>query len=158
MVKKKILFVCTGNSCRSVMAEGLLQDLLNKRGHNDVQVLSAGTNTFNGMPPSAETVAVMKENSIDIARHVGQQLTTLLIERADLIFCMEEFHMKQILDAVPEAKPKVFLLNAFENPTARHREIPDPIGRSAKVYQVCRDVILEAVTRVADWIEKHQGE
>lgn len=154
MSNKKILFVCTGNSCRSVMAEGLLQDLLNKKGKKDMQVLSAGTNTFNGMPPSPETIAVMKENGIDIARHVGQQLTTMLIERADVIFCMEEFHRKQILDAVPEAEPKVHLLNAFQNPTARHPEIPDPIGRSAKVYQVCRDVILEAVTRIADWIEK----
>ncbi len=151
----KLLFVCTGNSCRSVMAEGLLKQLLKERGRNDVQVLSAGTNALNGIPPTLETIQVMKARGVDVSRHTGQQLTPELVQHADAIFCMEQFH-RDLVEGMDEAsRGKLFLLKEFNAPRPpQDPDIPDPIGRPVEVYESCVETIREAVQRVVQWLEK----
>jgi protein-tyrosine-phosphatase len=152
---KKILFVCTGNSCRSVMAEGLLKKMLQDRGRNDLHVLSAGTNTLNGITPTPETVAVMKTEGVDVEGHLGQQITAELVQNADAIFCMEIFHREQILSAIPEVESKVYLLKPFESDKSIFEpNIPDPIGQPKQVYEICLASVKEGVERVVQWIEK----
>ncbi len=153
--KRKILFVCTGNSCRSVMAEGLLRHMMEQRGRKDVQIMSAGTGSMPGMGPTLETVEVMWPEGIDVSGHLSQQLTPDLIHHADALFCMEAGHKEVVLTMDPDAKAKTYMLRNFEKKDPDGEvEIPDPIGQPIQVYQHCAEVIKEAVKQVADWIER----
>jgi len=155
---KKILFVCTGNSCRSVMAEGLLRHLLQKKGRNDIQVLSAGVSTIGGMEPTPETVEVMNSMGVDVSGHISQPVTPDLIRHADIIFCMEEFHKEWILSGAPDAAPKTHLLKTFQvSQSMKDANIPDPIGRPKEVYESCLMTIRDAVDRVVLWLEKQSS-
>lgn len=139
---KTIFFVCTGNSCRSVMAEALLKKYLGER-MKDFEVSSAGIGTINGLPPSAETIQVLvKEEGIDVSGHRSRQLTREMVALADKIFVMEKMHEEWILHFFPEAGQKMTLLV----PTG----IPDPIRMSEAFYKNVFTVIREGVKKIAE--------
>ncbi len=149
--RKTILFVCTGNSCRSVMAEFLLRDLL--KGRENVRVMSAGTSVFVRSTASTETVAVLREKGIEATRHVSQPVTSILLKQADLIFVMTQGHRQQVLDRVPEVEKRVYLLKEFANIPANFQgdlDIPDPMGHSRQDYRECLNVISEAVNKIVE--------
>lgn len=110
-----ILFVCTGNTCRSSMAAALMERKIRQRGLNDivVKVISAGTGTVDGLPASAEAIEVMKQRDIDLTGHKSAQLTPEMIDAADLILVMTARHKQQVLSLNPNAVDKVFMLNEF---------------------------------------------
>ena len=148
---KRILLVCTGNSCRSVMAGGLLRQALTLAGLESMQVESAGVFAMEGMPPTRETQRVLQTVGVDCSDHRARSLTAEMIEQADLILVMESFQAEEILRRIPSAKPKVHLLKHFgvASPPAGERfEIPDPIGKPLEVYEVCFEEIREAIGRV----------
>lgn len=151
-MKKNILFVCTGNSCRSVMAEGIFRDAVSDRA-NEFIIGSAGVSAMDGYPSSAETIRVMKEHGLDVSRHQSRRLTAAMVRMADKILVMEVMHKLAILQNWPEASEKVHLLTEYAgNAKARglEIEIPDPIRMSESFYKNVFQVIRECVLRLAE--------
>ncbi len=150
---KTILFVCTGNSCRSVMAEYLLKHAMRDR--DDLEVLSAGTGVFLNSMASSETIAVLKEEGIDATAHASRSINSILLKKADLVFTMTRSHYAQVLERVPEVEKKVYLLKEFANIPSNFQgdiDIPDPIGRSHQAYKECLELIREAVGRIKELV------
>ncbi len=142
---KKILLVCSGNTCRSSMAEGLARHLLEQKGLLDsVTVLSAGTAAWAGQPATPEAVTALSEEGIDLSNHRAQALTPELIKEADLVLTMTGHHRQQVLRLVPAAAGKVHLLKKYAESFAGDLEtaesdwayeIPDPFGQPLEVYR-----------------------
>jgi len=136
----EVLIVCTGNACRSPMAEGLLRQLLAERAAAGdrraagIRVSSAGTHAPVGSPATTEAVAACAALGIDIAAHRAQQATEALLAAADLILVMEPFHLSGVYSHGGEAARKAVLLTEFAG-EADAEGIPDPIGSPAAVYR-----------------------
>ncbi len=150
--KKVILFICTGNSCRSVMAEYLLRSKV--RGRDDVDIYSAGTGVFIHSTASNETISVLRERGIDATNHVSRPVNSLVLHQADLIFVMTKSHRSQILDRVPEVEKRVYLMREFiDSPSAKSEmDIADPMGGSHAAYKDCLIDISKAVDKIATLI------
>ncbi len=152
MSMKRILFVCTGNSCRSVMAQGLMQRALQQASVGSIQVESAGVFAVDGMSPTRETQRVLQEIGIDCTHHRARTLTPDMAQGADLIFVMEQFQAVEVIRRVPQVKDKVHLLRPYglsPGEVGSNPSIADPIGKPLEVYEVCFADIREAVERVA---------
>lgn len=148
---RKILFVCTGNSCRSVMAEGLFKKLTQDRA-GEFEVSSAGISAIDGFPASPETIKAMKAEGVDVSGHVSRRLTVDMVRTSDKLFVMETMHKDWILRFVPEAKSKVFLLTDFHAPAYEDTgdvDIPDPIQMSDSFYQNVLSVISDCLEKIA---------
>jgi len=152
---KNVLFVCTGNICRSPIAEGLFRRLLGNR--RDIEVASAGVHAVRGQPPSLYAVQVCDEEGVDISGLRSQPVTPALIDRATHIFAMTGAHLETIQMLFPHGGEKSFLLREFEEPgTTVWRDVPDPIGLGRDVYEDCARTIKNALPSVLAFVE--QGE
>ncbi|MGI8967235.1 MAG: RpiB/LacA/LacB family sugar-phosphate isomerase, partial [Limisphaerales bacterium] len=150
---KTILFVCTGNICRSPMAEGLFRHAVQGRG--DYKVFSAGLGAIDGQPPSAHSVSALKELGIDISPQRSRMLTADLVQRADYIFGMTHSQVDSINVLYPPAAEKTFLLREFdETLDTFEKDISDPIGASYGVYTDCRDQIEQGIASMLNFIEQ----
>lgn len=134
-----ILFICTGNTCRSPMAEGIFRKLLAEQlscteeelGERGYIVASAGLSAMVGGRPSPYAVDVLRERDIDLSGHESQPLTARLLSQADRIFTMTNGHREAILKECPDAIERVELLSR------QGTDISDPYGSQLDVYQQC---------------------
>src|SRR6266487_2844668 len=132
-IVKSVLFVCTGNICRSPIAEGLFRRLLGNR--KDIEVVSAGVHAVRGQPPSLYAVQVCEDEGVDISGQRSQPISSALVDRATHIFAMTGGHVETIQTMFPQSADKTFLLREFEEPgTTVWRDVPDPIGLGRDVY------------------------
>ena len=152
---KNILFVCTGNICRSPIAEGLFRRLIGNR--KDIEVVSAGVHAVRGQPPSLYAVQVCEEDGVDISNLRSQPLTAELVDEATHIFGMTGAHLESIHMLFPHGADKAFLLREFEEPGATvWRDVPDPIGMGRDVYEVCARTIKNALPSILAFVEQSE--
>jgi len=152
---KTILFICTGNICRSPMAEGLFRQATG--GHEGFRVLSAGLGAMDSQPPTPHAVAAMRELGIDISGHRSRMLTADLAREADYIFGMTRGHVDTIALMYHAAEEKTFLLREFDEVLEPfEKDISDPIGSSYEVYVNCRDQIKASIASLLKFMEQHE--
>ena len=150
--QKTVLFVCTGNSCRSVMAEYLLKKKLNDMGRHDVEIVSAGTFAFFGMSPTRETLKLVGGVGMDASAHRAQKVSPELLKKSDLILVMEKRHYEDVLHLCPEGRDRVHLLGEFVKFDPADVEVPDPIGKSEEFYKMSFDKIQKAIEKLGEMI------
>lgn len=170
-----IVMVCTGNICRSPMAEVMLRDALQRCGADDVEVVSAGTWAGMGSPATAEAVEVMGKRDIDLSEHRSQPVTAELLEGADLIIAMTSVHAREIGQVSPTALDKTLLMKELveievDTPAAdalrdvrlaallggkrpeprRALDLDDPMGLPVGAYERTAEYIDAGVARLVE--------
>jgi len=157
---KNILLICTGNTCRSVMAKALLEQAAADNDLNEkIEIDSAGTFACEGEEASPEAVAVMDEMDIDIRRHKSKQFTRELGEWADLILTMEARHIEQLKAMAHETADKTHTLIGWGKgisgfPGDFGYDILDPYREPIKKYRECVKQLQSAVKNAVDKLAK----
>lgn len=141
-----ITFICTGNTCRSPMAEWFCRKYLSEKFGCDVdateqigyKVQSAGVMAMSQMSASKEVIEIFGNKGIDVSGHLSSQVDVGLLNESDFVFVMSERHRDMVIAMCPEARDKCFLLDD-------EGDVPDPFGQGMRIYNACAEHIEKTV-------------
>ncbi len=144
---RRILFVCTGNTCRSPLAEAMARQLIAQRGL-PVVASSAGTSAWEDAPASDGALLIGLERALDLNTHRARVLTDAIVAEADLILTMGPHHLAQV-EALGGGG-RAHLLTEYASRGQEHQAVPDPFGGDLAVYRETADVLAREVARALD--------
>lgn len=148
----RILFVCSGNTCRSPMAEGLAKEFFPR----EFEVFSAGINAYAGSPANDKAIEAMKEKGIDISTHLAVLLDRDKLASADLVIAMTKDHKQYLLRVYPEYKEKIVLIGEYAG-AGKGKDVPDPWGGSQEVYRRCAQDLERLIKLIAAKLERRNS-
>lgn len=150
-----VLFVCSGNTCRSPMAEALFNHLVHKNNMNGkMMAFSAGLAACEGMPASKEACRTMNASGVNLENHKACRFNRHRAEKADIILTMTATHKKMILMLYPDLKDKVHTVSEF---VGENSDIADPFGRGLDEYKCCAQQLDKLITLVYQKLVKLAG-
>ena len=144
-MSKHVLFLCTGNICRSPLGEGILKHKLEQKRIGSVTVSSAGTYGLSGSPAESHGVEVAAQHGIDISDHIARHVTREMLDGADLVACLAMDHIIEAGAVLPNGNAKYRLLSDFGPSKERGLDIADPYGRPIERYEIAYERIEECV-------------
>ena len=133
----RILFVCSGNTCRSPLAEAIAKRLVADAGRTDVEVRSAGTHAWAGSPASDGAMLIGMERGMDLTAHRATLLTREIVENSDLVLVMSPSHLTRVKELHPQAN--AHLLGGFTAPDGESHAVQDPFGGDLAAYRETAD-------------------
>ena len=152
---RKILFVCTGNTCRSSMAGALARDILNRKPYGqEIKVSSAGVAAWTGSPASPQAVEALQDYGIDLSFHRAKIVDEYNTGSADLILTMTASHRKILTTRFPSSLDKTFTLAGY---TGNEKDIADPFGQAVEVYRKCAEALREMIETALDKFHENRG-
>lgn len=151
----KILFVCTGNTCRSPLSASIARRVAQERGLTDMVIESAGTSAWDGQPASDGALLVGLERQLDLNEHRSRTITPAIIDAQDLILTMGPHHRDQV-EAMGGAG-KTFLLSTYASHGAEDRPISDPFGGDLDTYRATTDELEAAIRKVIDRVSAERA-
>lgn len=151
-----ILMVCTGNICRSPLAESLMREELGRLGEDHVEVSSAGTGAWEGAPASEGAYLVGLEHGIDLSDHRARLLTSEVVKRADLIFTMARHQRARVEDL--GGAGRVHVLGEYAGVTGPEAEVSDPFGAGLDVYRETYDQLADFIAAASRRFTRERGE
>ncbi len=134
----KVLFVCTGNTCRSPMAEGIF-NFISKGAFSRGLYAEGGSASHNA-------IKAMEKMGIDIKNHASTQLTKEDVDTADIVLTMTMGHKKMVLSAMPEHEGKVFTIGEYVN----GEDVADPYGGDERAYDACAKQLYEYIEKIVE--------
>lgn len=152
--EKSVLFVCTGNTCRSPMAEGLFRKATKER--EDFTVASAGVAAYPGSPMSGETRSILMKHGADIAGFSSQPVSEPMISEATHVFAMTRSHLQALIGLFPDYEDKFYLACEFADipGIGIGRDVPDPIGMGPAAYEEVASTLNAAIPTLIAFIDQ----